>query len=287
MTSQQESLSRLGLTPDARPEQLEARYDELVAFLRSGAIPPNLRDWADAETSLVDEAYARSLDAAAEPAPSLESAASRTAINPVQRERRRDAPAEGRRRWRLGSRPVLAVLAVLLVAGAIAISRFDRGGTPNSPATTNAASQDPNAPVPLDTARVAQWMKAVQENPSNTEALFGLGESYFQAQQWQVAIDWFTRLVSADPKNVHAMADIGTANFNLGRFDLAKAAWQSGLEVAPTDPQLHYNLGFLAANTEPPDYAAARREWQAVIDSAPDSDLAKTVKIHMSSLPSQ
>lgn len=281
-----DSLVELGLPPDARAEHVERRYHELLAFLRSPQVPAQLEAWAVSQASHVESAYADALEGliserrprarAAQPAPAL------AAPEPRPAGPRAVAPS---RRSRIPSRLLIAVVAVLVVAGAYMVSQMGKGESAADVAT--AVKQDPNAPVPLDTARVAEWMRTVQSDPSNVDALFNLGESYFQAQQWQIAIDWFTKLVKVDPKNVHAMADIGTANFNLGRFDVAKTSWLAGVAVAPNDVQLHYNLGFLAANIDPPDYATARKEWQTVVDVAPDSDLAKTVKIHMSSLPTQ
>jgi cytochrome c-type biogenesis protein CcmH/NrfG len=138
--------------------------------------------------------------------------------------------------------------------------------------------------VPLDTERIAELTAAVEADPNNLEALFELGESYFQAGEWQSAIDWFSKLVAIEPNNVHALTDIGTSNYNLGFAAEAKAAWLKALEFDPNDAQVHYNLGFLYANSEPQDLAAAIEEWQKVVELAPDSNLAQTVQVHLEGL---
>ncbi len=110
-----------------------------------------------------------------------------------------------------------------------------------------------------------------------------------EAAEWQNSIDWLTRLVQVDtanatPYNIPARTDIGTANFNLGRYGEAKRWWTDALQIKPDDVQLHYNMGFLYANAEPIDLPAAKREWERVVELAPTSDLAQTVRVHLTSL---
>jgi Flp pilus assembly protein TadD len=133
---------------------------------------------------------------------------------------------------------------------------------------------------------VAALVTSYQQDPTNPETLFELGEAYFLAGDWAQGLNWFQKLVEVDPANVHAWTDIGTAHYNLGRTEEARVAWQKGLELTPEDPQLHYNMGFLYANSEVPDFEAARREWQTVLDLAPGTALAQTVQVHMEGLQS-
>ncbi len=292
--------SVLGVGDDAGPEDLEQRYRDLADYLASPAIPAALRDWAKTQAALVDEAYAVLADpesrAAArqrpaeppavtveEPPPAAprrvrSSAGARTTAGP-----RRGGP--GRSLWQsLRSQPLF--LGVLVGAVALAAIFLVRSGIPGSGGSDSIPpAQSASDLVPLDTARVAELMKVIQTDPKNAEALFELGESYFLAGEWQQGIDWFTELLTVDPNNVHARTDIGTANFNLGRTPEAKASWTAALAIDPNDIQLHYNMGFLYANSEPQDLVAARQEWQKVVDLAPDSNLAKTAKVHLTGMP--
>jgi len=304
MASSLTYFSLLGLSEDATQEEVEERYRELAEFLSSPDVPAHLNDWAARESALVDEAYAILLDPEQrtagrrqlleafdeepdedenedEPAPRQ-----RAVAGPSRAERRRGVRAQSPRP--LIKHPLVIGAVVGLVAvGAILLARSTIFGNDDneSAAKTDAAAQD--APLPLDTKRIAQLQATAEKDPTNTEVLFEIGESYFQAQQWQPAIDWFTKLVAIDTKNVHARTDIGTANFNLNRPDEAKASWLAALELAPNDVQLHYNMGFLYANIEPRDLVSARKEWQKVVDLDPTSSLAKTVQVHLNSLPAE
>ena len=307
--------SLLGISEDAGREELEARYQVLADYLTSPSIPPALREWANRQAALVDEAYAVLADperraAAREqqlpgetPHPESAGAAPNgdrrragrqpDALEARKGERRQPArervraeptgPRLFERLLNLGSRPlVLGVLLGLVVLGVVIL--FTLYGLPGQGGSEEKPSAAQDSLIPLDNERVAELMAAVQQDPENPEVLFELGETFFQANEWQAAIDWFTRLLAVDPNNAHANTDIGTAHFNLGRPEEAKAAWLAVLDIAPNDVQVHYNLGFLYANAEPQDLAAARREWQTVLELAPGSELAGTAQVHLNGL---
>jgi tetratricopeptide (TPR) repeat protein len=139
----------------------------------------------------------------------------------------------------------------------------------------------------IDMERVSELAALVEQDPKNAEATFELGEIFFLGGEWQTGIDWFTKLLELDPTNVHALTDVGTAQFNLGQFEAAKTAWLKARELDPNDEQVHYNLGFLYANVDPVDYAAALAEWQLVVELAPGSDLANTAQVHLESLAAE
>ena len=307
----------LGISEDASQEEIEERHRELADYLASPSIPPSLREWASKQAALVDEAYAVLADAEQRAAVRLsqtragaEARRGRTPTGAPDRlqereprervERRARAkpgsaprPSAGSREQRssgilalllsLRSQPLFLGLFIgLVVLGAVLFAYFT---LPGGDEVDDSSGGQTSELVPLDTELVAELMVALQQDPNNPDVLFDLGESYFWAGEWQLAIDWFTKLLAVDPSDVHAQADIGTANFNMGRYEEAQATWLAALEIAPNDAQIHYNLGFLYASVEPIDLASARREWQLVVELAPDSDLAEVAQQHLQALP--
>jgi len=285
----------LGLPEDAGGQDIEARYQELSAYLTSGDLPPQLQEWAREQASQVDEAYAMLSDAGLraglddeleeeeEEVVVVEPVAAAAAGSATRAEKRGPASV-GRTAARL---PLIALALGIFVGGAalvaVIIAEMGLGGGSSEDPSSAGQTQDDQF-VPIDTEKVAALVTSYQEDPKNPETLFELGEAYFLAGEWQQGEDWFLKLVEVDPANVHAWTDIGTSHYNLGRTEEAKAAWQKALELAPNDPQLHYNMGFLYANSETPDFEAAKREWQTVLDLAPGTALAQTVQVHMESL---
>ncbi|MEE8384640.1 MAG: hypothetical protein V3S01_01830, partial [Dehalococcoidia bacterium] len=263
------------------------RYQELSAYLASGDVPQQLQEWAREQAARVDEAYAVLSDpdvragledeleeaAAAEPA----AAGATPATSPTERRGTAFASRTG------GRLPVMALALGLFVGGAVVFAVFvtDMGLVGEGSENPASAQSREEQFIPIDTERVAELITSYQEDPVNPETLFELGEAYFLAAEWQQGLDWFLELVALEPGTVHAWTDIGTSQYNLGRSVEAKAAWQNGLDLAPEDPQLHYNLGFLYANAEPPDFESASQAWQMVLDLAPGTQLAQTVQVHM------
>jgi len=292
--------SLLGISEDAGQEELEARYQELAEYLASPNLPANMRDWAAKQATLVDEAYAVLADperraaikrgpaaaapeARAEPGRAAEPAPQRAKATADEAPPARASLPQALLRG-LRSQPLAVGIVVGLAAlGAVILFRVGLPGGGGAEEGTPAATQASDL-VPLDEKRVAELQAAIAEDPNNLEALFELAEAYFLAGEWQPAIDWFNKVIALEPSNVHALTDIGTSNYNLGFTDEAKTTWLGALEIDAKDPQLHYNLGFLYANSEPPDMAAAVAEWQTVVELAPDSNLAKTVQVHLEGL---
>lgn len=277
----------LGVGEDASLDEIEARYQELAGYLSSPDVPDHLREWAERQGALVDEAYAVLLDpdrraaaaagvpapaAAAEPEPAPESPARKA---PPARRAAAPARPPGAARMNPLLVGVLAGVAVIAVffGGRMLLGGGDDDG--------DSSTVDAEAGVPLDTKRINELIGIVNREPSNAEALFELGESFFQANQFEKAIEWFNRLLAVDPNNVHARTDIGTSHFNMGRTEEAKKAWLDALKIDPDDVQLHYNMGFLYANSEPQDLEAAKREWEIVVKLDPTSNLAKTAGVHL------
>ena len=280
----------LGLPLDAGGQDIEARYQELSAYLTAGNLPPQLQDWAREQSARVDEAYAMLSDQ--DLRAGLEDELEEEAVEPVAAAASPAATrAEGRGRASGGRTgawlPLMALAVGIFIGGAalVAVIFADMGlGGGDSEDPAAAAQTEDGQFVPIDTERVAALVTSYQEDPTNPETLFELGEAYFLAGEWQQGQAWFLKLVDVEPANVHAWTDIGTAHYNLGRTEDARAAWQKALDLAPGDPQLHYNMGFLYANSETPDFEAAKREWQAVLDLAPGTALAQTVQVHMEGL---
>ena len=288
-------LTPLGLPEDAAPEEAEARYAELTAFLRSKAVPASLRSWAEQQLVIVDGFYASEDFEEWQPRAVTKARANGAREEAHRPPKGRPAPAARksvRRRGQQGlslsqgwtARALAGVIAGVVVAafiGGFLYFRGDGAGDQGGTATGESQTQS------LDEARVAELKAIVAQQPDNQDALFELGELYFTVGQWEPAIEWFTKLVALEPTNTHALTDIGTANFNLGRPQEAKTYWEKVLQVDPNDVQAHYNMGFYYANIEPRDLGSAVREWEEVIRLDPNSPQAQTARVHIEGLKAE
>jgi Flp pilus assembly protein TadD len=286
-----------GVPDGLPPEELERWSNELVAFLTSEDVPASFRAWARAQADLVDAymASAAELDAdegdgpdddvvegvRAAPAPRAASrqTSPRAVKGSVGTRRVATAPLPSGQ----GGRLVLGIVvgAVVLLA-IIGVRSLVRDGN------ADASSTLPESQAPaFNQARADALQSLLQQDPTNKDALFELGEIMFEGERFEESIEALTKLVALDPTNKLALNDIGTANFNLGRPDEAKVWWRKTLAVDPDDVQAHYNMGFVYANAEPRDLAGAVSEWEAVVRLDPASQLGQTAKVHVDGLKAQ
>ncbi|OGT25351.1 MAG: hypothetical protein A2Z17_04685 [Gammaproteobacteria bacterium RBG_16_66_13] len=287
-------LTLLGLPEDTVPEEVDARYAELSAFLRF-QVPASLRPWAKQQLALLDELYATwgSNDSKPKQPKAPPHRGNHSPGRSPEVGQRRPRTARSRREAaapRSLAGTWLGRALVGIAAGSVSVAFIagwlywrDRGDSDGAPETQLSADEA----SPIDEERLAELKAIVAEQPDAVDALFELGETYFTAGELEPAIEWFSKLVALEPNNTHALTDIGTAYFNLGQPQEAKTHWERALAIDPDDVQAHYNLGFYYANVEPVDMDAARREWQKVIELDPGSPQAETARVHIEGLQEQ
>lgn len=251
MAIDRELASLLGVSEDAPEAEVNRRRQELAEFYESADVPPALHEWARLQALKL---------VAQQAAPT----APRSRANLLDK--------------LLTSWIVLGSLVLAAVVGGVLLAKLDPFAA-KEPAPR--AAEAPVVPVPLDERRLAELSRIAEQDPGAEDALRELGQSYFVAGQWQQAINWLTRLVAIDGTDVRAITDIGTASFNLGNRKDARNLWLAALALAPGDPLVHYSLGYLYVTDAPPNTAAARKEWQTVVELAPNSNLAAAAQTRL------
>jgi tetratricopeptide (TPR) repeat protein len=184
----------------------------------------------------------------------------------------------------------LAAAAAVVGAVVVGIVVYNNGlpGTPVNGGTGQASPQpsaQASGPV-LDQAAVAALMQQIQADPKDTEALMGLADEYYIVGDFGNAKLWIDKLLEVDPKNIRGLLASGAVAFNTGDLATAKTQWEAVLVIEPENVEAHYDLGFLYLNQDPPDMAGVQREWGKVVEIAPDSDVAQTVKAHLDAFAS-
>ena len=275
-----------GVPDDLTPAQFEQWSNELVAFLNSDGVPQQFRQWARAQAEELDANLASGdLDdeeADQEPVPLRPAAAQQPARSaPRQKAPAGDGVMVLQVPAQTGKLLLGVVIGVIVLGGVFAVRQATSGDGDGATLPTNAG-----APA-FDQTRANELQQLIEQDPANQDAIFELGEMNFQAQRYEDATLWFTKLVELDPANKHALTDLGTAAYNTGDAANAKVWWEKVLAIDPKDVQTHYNLGFMYANVEPRDLAAAVREWETVLELDPESQLAQTARVHIDGLKAE
>jgi Tfp pilus assembly protein PilF len=148
--------------------------------------------------------------------------------------------------------------------------------TSAAPAQT-AAGSTTRQPPPLDQARVQELQQAVAANPKNVDAVVQLGNTYFDAEQWDNAIIWYKKAVELDPKNADASTDLGVSLYYSNRPDEALAQFERSLKISPTHTKTLLNKGIVLAFGKQ-DLRGAQAEWEKVVSLAPNSPEGQAAK---------
>ena len=297
-------LARLGLAADANSVDIQNAHDELTAFLEGA--PRDLGRWARHQIEVADEAFALLSDpttslagrsawpaevTAALPPNTLladldelaPAGALHAGLPPATGSDRSPISTTTRRIGPVGRAiaAALAVVAVVTVGYGVYAS-----GAPAVPGVTGTPAPEASAQAQaqVDPAKVAELMTKIQADPKDVVSLQALGDLYFGAGDYATAADWETKVLALDPTNATAMLGLGAAQYNQGDAADAEKQWRAVLAIDPRNIEAHYDLGFMYFSQNPPDIAQTTAEWNAVIEIAPDSDIAKTVATHLKTL---
>ncbi len=150
----------------------------------------------------------------------------------------------------LGWRPVLAVVALIIVVALVYSYLQEQSNSPVVVSTTTAIS-------PVAPEQLAPPQATAQANPDSAQAQFDLGNAYVDAGQWEQAQTAYQRAIELDPNYQAGYANLGVVYYQLGKLDLAASQYQKALELNPNDGDVAYNLGALYVqqallNSNPP-----------------------------------
>ncbi len=99
----------------------------------------------------------------------------------------------------------------------------------------------PQTPTTISDAR-AEFEAELKTDPHNAGAEYILGEMARQSQQWEDAIDHFSKASKFDASFADAFLGLGFSLNSVGRFAEAIAPLEAGVKLQPANPTGHYQL---------------------------------------------
>ncbi len=93
--------------------------------------------------------------------------------------------------------------------------------------------------------RLRQFM---DQNGDSSGALFLMGLSYHQDQQYSKAVEWFNKGVSSQKRDIYPPIwhFLGWSTFYLGELEQSKRAFENHLELQPDEGDSLFGLGLIA-----------------------------------------
>ena len=136
---------------------------------------------------------------------------------------------------------------------------------------TNGASQLPD-PVRLKEMADAQagpLLDKLKSDPNNPDLLTSLGNFYYDAKQYPIAVDYYGRALQTKPSDVAVRTDMATAYWYMGNADSALAEFNKALTYAPNNPNTLFNRGLVKWQGKM-DSAGAVADWEKLLATNPD-----------------
>jgi tetratricopeptide (TPR) repeat protein len=118
-------------------------------------------------------------------------------------------------------------------------------------------------------AQAAPLMEKLKSDPANSGLLISIGNLYYDAQQYPVAVDYYARALKANPADAAVRTDMGTAFWFMGNADRAIVEFDKALTDAPDNPNTLFNLGLVRWKGKM-DAAGAIAAWEKLLATDPN-----------------
>jgi tetratricopeptide (TPR) repeat protein len=188
------------------------------------------------------------------------------------------------------------MMSAICLALGLVFGYFLRGSaTPKTPAPV-AAVQETSAGMPPQTGQSRAQMPSLDDmkrmadkkaepllaqlksDPKNLQLLVKIGATYKSAHQFNEAANYYGQALALNPKDVGLRDEVGAAQFYAGDVDPAIATFEAGLQYAPDDASLLFDLGVLKMQKKG-DAKGAVELWQRLLKTNPNLPADKKQQI--------
>jgi tetratricopeptide (TPR) repeat protein len=141
-------------------------------------------------------------------------------------------------------------------------------------AVAQPASLAPHALTPAQLKEMADSQAAplldkLKFDPNNPDLLAGIGNLYYDAQQYPIAVDYYARTLKFRPADASVRTDMGTAFWFMGNADRAIAEFNKALTYVPDNPNTLFNRGLVLWKGKT-DAAGAIADWGKLLAVNPE-----------------
>jgi tetratricopeptide (TPR) repeat protein len=136
------------------------------------------------------------------------------------------------------------------------------------------AGQQPEAPPPLDVQKAADLERLAKAQPANASVRIDLGNLYYDAKRFELALPWYEAALAIDPKDVNASTDLAVCFYMLNQTDRALVQIDRSLGLDAKHPKTLLNQGIIRAWGKQ-DLKGAAESWERVLAVAPGTEEAR------------
>jgi len=144
--------------------------------------------------------------------------------------------------------------------------------TPPAMGTTPAAQmRSPARLKEMADTQAAALLDQLRSDPKNPDLLTSIGNVYYDAQQYPIAVDYYGRALKGKPSDSAVRTDMATAYWYIGNADGAIAEFNKALTFQPDKPNTLFNLGLVKWKGKM-DAAGAVADWEKLLATNPNYD---------------
>jgi cytochrome c-type biogenesis protein CcmH/NrfG len=189
------------------------------------------------------------------------------------------------------------MLAAFCLVLGVTLGYLFRGSAPQEANATAAGASSQNASPHADPAQMkamldqatAPLLAALQQNPNDFDSTVRLGNTYYDAQQYPDAIQYYEKALQLQPNNPDVITDLGTAYWYTGDPDQAIVRFKKSLQLRPNHAGTLFNMGIVEWQGKM-NPGAAVTAWEQLLKTNPDypqkqqvEDFIAKAKQHMKS----
>lgn len=126
-------------------------------------------------------------------------------------------------------------------------------------------------------APILELLKFRQNNPT---LLAEVGNLYYDARDYPLAIDYYRKSLAVDPKNAIVRTDMATSMFFMKDVDHAIAEFDHALKDDPKNSNALFNRG-IAKWQGKMDVIGAVADWKLLLKENPNYELADKVQMYI------
>jgi len=143
-------------------------------------------------------------------------------------------------------------------------------------APASQANDEPQAP-PIDLKRAAALEQEANAKPNDAAVRVELGNLYYDAKRFDLAIPWYEASLRLNPKNIDVSTDLAVCYHSIGEADRALRQIDQSLAIDPKHAKTLLNQGIIRAFGKQ-DLDGALESWENVVKFAPNTPEAERAR---------
>lgn len=173
------------------------------------------------------------------------------------------------------NKETILLVAIALIVGLLVGVIFSKGQS-RRVAPAEITSTQPAAQINMQ-QNIKMLEELVAKDPKKRSVWIELGNSYYDTQQPQKAIEAYGKALELDPKDPNVLTDQGVMYRQLGWFDKAIENFARANTLDPRHIQSLYNLGVVYRH-DLKDFVKAREAWKQYLDISPSGPAAARIR---------